>query len=44
MHLFCVTKRVMSEELWDLWDPPHSRFFFFFWLSELNLAAMRATV
>lgn len=44
MHLFCVTERVTSEELWDLWDLPHCRFFFSFWLAEVNLAAMRATV
>lgn len=45
MPLFCVKERVTSEELWDLWDLPHFRFFFFpFWPSEVNLAAMRATV
>lgn len=29
MPLFCVTERVVSEELWDLWDLPHLKKFFF---------------
>lgn len=44
MDLFHGTERVMSEEFGDLGNLPHFRFFFSFWLPEVNLAAMRATV
>lgn len=44
MHLFCVMERILSEELGIFGIFHLLGFFFPFWLSEVNLAAMWATV
>jgi len=42
MHLFCVTKRVTQN--FGIFGIFHILDFFSFWLAQVNLAAMRATV